>query len=150
MKKRIHSAYKGEIYGISFFTYFADNYTDKKSHPLWLALTQVERATADLLEISLHKLQIPFERHDPLMIDKGIIDAKRWLTLPWNELVDTLTDWVKPYEKKYREWALEAEDHTEVFQLIADHETAIYQCWKAEQNGEPGIGYLSTFIQKYT
>lgn len=54
MKKRIHSAYKGEIYGISFFTYFAD------------------------------------------------------------------------------------------------HETAIYQCWKAEQNGEPGIGYLSTFIQKYT
>ncbi|QUM86099.1 hypothetical protein [Moritella sp. 28] len=150
MEKRIHSAYRGEIYGISFFTHFANNYTNKSLIALWHSLIQVERLTADLLEISLNKNNIEYDRNDSLMNAKGIKDASAWINLPWSELVDTLINWVEPYERQYRLWVIETTQEFETFQLIADHETAIFQCWKSEQIGESGIPKLQAFIAKYT
>lgn len=150
MKTRIHTAYQGEIYGIAFFTYFVNNYTDKSFIPLWHSLIQVEILTANRLEISLHKNNMEYDRDDSAMIAKGIKDASAWVNKPWLELIDTLVNWVEPYERLYRSWVVEATQEVETFQFIAAHETAIYQCWKSEQKGESGIPSLQAFIAKYT
>ena len=150
MKERIHTAYKGEIYGISFFSYFANNYTDKSYSQLWEALIHVETLTAKLLEPYLDKHSIEYDKHDTNMQRKGIKDAEIWVVLPWDKLVQTLTNWVEPYEYKYRLWAEEAKEEINAFHLIADHETAICQCWKAEMTGESGVPVLLKFIKQYS
>ncbi len=159
MEKRIHSAYQGEVYGISFFTYFADHYSDPNTNvatesareALWEALILVEALTADLLEETLKARGVDFDRNDEEMQQKGTEDARAWVALPWNELVKTLIHWVAPWELKYREWLEDAPaDYHAAFLLIAEHETAIYQCWKAEQRGETGVDILNDFIRKYT
>ncbi|MFL7013299.1 hypothetical protein [Enterovibrio norvegicus] len=159
METRIHSAYKGEVYGISFFTYFADHYSDSSANvatenareALWEALVLVEALTADLLEETLKARGVSFDRNDEEMRRKGEEDAHAWVVLPWSELVKTLIHWVAPWELKYREWLDDAPaDCHAVFLLIAEHETAIYQCWEAEQRGETGVDILNDFIRKYT
>jgi hypothetical protein len=150
VKEHIHTAYKGEIYGISFFSYFANNYTDKSHYQLWEALIDVEVLTAKLLEPYLDKNSIEFDKHDTDMQLKGIKDAKFWVDLPWNQLVQTLTNWVEPYEEKYRLWAEDAKEDIHAFTLIAGHETAIFQCWKAEINGTSGVPVLLRFIKQYS
>lgn len=150
MIERIHTAYKGEVYGISFFSYFAKYYSDSTFIPLWKSLIQVEILTADLIQMSLNRHAISYNRDDSLMIEKGLNDAKKWIDLPWQELVETLAQWVEPYEEKYRGWASQATQDIEVFELISAHETAIYECWKAERNGQSGIPHLLAFIKAYT
>ncbi|MGF1876320.1 hypothetical protein L4D77_13435 [Photobacterium frigidiphilum] len=150
MKERIHAAYKGEIYGVSFFSCFAKNYADKSHSQLWEALIHVEVLTAKLLESYLDKHAIEYDKHDTNMQQKGIKDAEIWVSLPWDQLVQTLTNWVEPYEYKYRLWAEEAKEDTQAFNLIADHETAIFQCWKAEMIGKSGVPVLLRFIKQYS
>ncbi|PMN92358.1 hypothetical protein [Enterovibrio norvegicus] len=159
METRIHSAYQGEVYGISFFTYFADHYsyasanvaTENAREALWEALVLVEALTADLLEETLKARGVSFDRNDQEMQQKGVEDAHAWVALPWNVLVDNLVHWVAPWELKYREWLDDApSDFRSTFLLIAEQETAIYQCWEAEQRGESGVDILNDFIRKYT
>ncbi|EVT82015.1 hypothetical protein D046_9243, partial [Vibrio parahaemolyticus V-223/04] len=71
------------------------------------------------------------------MMEKGLSDAEKWIDLPWSKLVATLLNWVEPYEVTYREWqtlAIEKNSNAVNFQtafdLVAEHETAIYQCWQ--------------------
>lgn len=150
MIERIRKAYDGEIYGISFFSYFASNYQlAPSSKTLWKALIQVETLTADLLENTLNKHQVQYDRNNLVMINKGSKDAQEWVHLPWGELIETLLSWVEPYEKKYRYWEDEARNETETFQLIAAHETTIYECWQAEEIGMSGVPILLEFIKKY-
>ncbi|MEZ9524705.1 hypothetical protein [Enterovibrio norvegicus] len=159
METRIHSAYQGEVYGISFFTYFADHYSDASANvatenareALWEALVLVEALTADLLEETLKARGVSFDRNDQEMQQKGVEDAHAWVALPWNVLVDNLVHWVAPWELKYREWLDDApSDFRSTFLLIAEQETAIYRCWEAEQRGESGVDILNDFIRKYT
>ncbi|PKF48863.1 hypothetical protein [Enterovibrio nigricans] len=150
MNAQLLTAYRGEIYGIAFFSYFAKNYADKTRLTLWETLIQVETVTANLLEPHLRTSFIPFKKDDVEMQAKGIVDAEKWISLPWDELTEILTDWVEPYEVKYREWYAEAEKNQEAFALIADHETAIFECWKAFKNGEDGEKFLRNFIQQYS
>ncbi len=150
MKDRIHAAYKGEIYGISFFSYFANHYSDKSHSQLWETLIHIETLTAKGLEPSLDKHSIEYDRHDKKIQLKGREDAAAWLELPWPQLVQTLANWVEPYESKYREWAKEAREEINAFHLVADHETAIYECWKAEILGQSGVPVLLQFIKQYT
>ncbi|WP_394134424.1 hypothetical protein [Aliivibrio fischeri] len=149
MIDRIYNAYQGEVYGIAFFTYFSERYSILNKNELWNTLINVEILTAQLLEPTLTKHKVPFDIKDQAMLIKGTSDAKKWIHLEWNELVNTLTHWVEPYEVKYREWAAEATKEMEAFQLIADHETAIYECWKAELNQQSGLPILLSFIEKY-
>ncbi|MGF1886755.1 hypothetical protein L4D13_11515 [Photobacterium profundum] len=150
MEDRIHTAYKGEIYGISFFSFFAKNYADKSHSQLWETLIHVEVLTAKLLEPYLDKHSIEYDKHNTDMQLKGIKDAEFWVDLPWDQLVQTLTNWVEPYEEKYRVWAEEAKENIQAFSLIADHETAIFQCWKAEMIGKSGVPILLRFIKRYS
>ncbi|ABZ77463.1 conserved hypothetical protein [Shewanella halifaxensis HAW-EB4] len=150
MIERISKAYDGEIYGISFFSYFDKNYQlTASSKTLWETLIQVETLTADLIEPTLNSHQVQYDSNNALMINKGSKDAQKWCHLPWAELVETLVNWVEPYEKKYRCWADEARIETDTFRLIADHETAIYECFKAEKVGISGETILLEFIRKY-
>ena len=150
MKNRIYDAYRGEIYGISFFSYFAKNYAEKSHLQLWETLIQIETLTADLLEASLDRLLVKYDRYDSDMQQKGEEDAAAWLDLPWPALVQTLIDWVKPYETKYRLWAEESTEERDTFLVIAAHETAIYQCWQTEIHGQSGIPSLLKFIKQYS
>lgn len=149
MTQRILSAYKGEVYGIAFFTHFVNHYQHASPSLFWQHLVDVEIRTADLLEIELEKHHISHNRHDADMINKGIADAAKWIELPYNALIATLTSWVEPYESKYRLWSQEASDD-EALVLIAAHETAIYHCLKAEQNGISGLPILKQFLKDYS
>lgn len=149
MIDRIYNAYQGEVYGIVFFTYFSEHYSMLSKNELWNTLINVEVLTAQPLEQTLTRHSVQFDIKDQAMLVKGASDAKKWIHLEWNALVNTLTHWVEPYEVKYREWAAEATEEMEAFQLIADHETAIYECWKAELNQQSGLPILLSFIEKY-
>lgn len=150
INKRIHDAYRGEQYGIVFFSHFLSLYKNEQKSALWETLIKVEVLTAKLLEQHLIKNQFTFKSHDPEMERKGHNEAEQWLTLSWDRLTITLTSWVEPYEKKYRAWVDEAPAHKDVFQLIADHETAIYRCWQHEQEGKSGLPALKHFLQQYS
>ena len=149
MSVRIQQAYQGEIYGIAFFSYFAAHYPNSQYQPLWHRLIEVEQLTADLLAAHLRHHELGYADNDRDMQAKGVADAHAWITLPWPELVTTLVDWVAPYEHKYRLWLTEADNDMAAYQLIAEHETAIYQCWQSQLQGLPGITYLSAFLTKY-
>lgn len=149
MNERIHKAYQGELYGIAFFSHFAANYRLKECSQLWHCLIQVETLTANLLEKSLDRLQVPYLRNDLLMQSKGIADADVWINLPWFQLIETLVNWVQPYEEQYRFWVSESSTEFDTFQLITAHETAIYDCCRLEQTGQSGIPTLLKFIEQY-
>lgn len=149
MLERIRVAYDGEIYGIAFFNYFAVQYGDKKRLALWQCLIEVEQLTADLLQEGLIQHGVVFELDTIEMQQKGKKDAAKWIDLAWPDLIETLLPWIEPYEVKYREWAQAAQSEQNLFSLIADHETAIYQCWQLEQKGQSGIVILQAFIQQY-
>ncbi|WP_076411918.1 hypothetical protein [Shewanella sp. UCD-KL12] len=150
--QQVMTAYLGEVYGISFFQYFEQYYSDKSAQYLWQSLIDVESRTADKLEIFLSKKQIPFNREDKQQMLKGESDAKRWLTLEKEELLATLSAWVKPYEIRYRQWLSDAQaqqldqDELTAFKLIAAHETAIYLCLNNETSGQSGLHYLTQFL----
>lgn len=150
MKEHIHAAYNGEIYGVAFFSYFADNYADRSHFKLWKALIDVEKLTAKCLEPYLESHSIEYDRNDQCMQLKGKEDAAIWINLAWPELVKTLLNWVEPYEIKYREWAEQASTDNQEFQLIAAHETAIYECWKSEMSGQDGLPILLKFLNDYS
>ena len=154
VSQQIVAAYDGEIYGIAFFDYFTSNYADASRLSLWNALIEVEVVTAQRLQAGLMACGVEFEIERLEMQQKGKKDAAKWIDLAWPDLTDTLLPWIAPYEVKYREWAEQARQdslpHTQaLFDLIADHETAIYQCWQQEQNGRSGMAVLQVFVQQY-
>ncbi|OAN17963.1 hypothetical protein A3K86_03325 [Photobacterium jeanii] len=153
MNQHINTAYQGELYGIAFFEYFANHYTQKSNAKLWQTLIDVEVRTARLIEQYYLAEGIEFQSQNLAMIEKGEHDAKRWIDLPWDDLVTTLEQWVAPYEKQYREWAQSSEELSSqqqaVFDLIAAHETAIYLCWQAECRSQPGQNHLEDFLSEY-
>lgn len=149
MNNRIHDAYRGEIYGIAFFSYFANHYSNHADPQLWEALINVEKLTAKLLKQYLNKHSIEYNKQDKSMQLKGEKDAINWIELPWPQLIKTLINWVEPYENKYQEWAKSENKKIRILNLLAEHETAIYKCWKAEMLGESGIPTLLKFINKY-
>ncbi len=153
--KKIITAYLGEVYGISFFQYLSHHHTDEKTRDLWQKLIEVESLTADKLELYLTSKKTPFNREDKQQGLKGENDAKRWVTLPKEALLSTLSSWVAPYEVKYRQWVNDAKS-TQVapielaaLELIAAHETAIYLCLNAEVIEQSGITYLEHFLEKH-
>lgn len=149
MEQDIHTAYRGEIYGIAFFTYFANHYQNKSLASLWVPLIEVEHITAARLEHELTTLGIPYLANDVFMQNKGVEDASLWIQLPPAQLIDILLSWIEPYEHKYRLW-FEEQQGNRTLEFIAEHETAIYQCWKAQKNNQSGIEFLHAFINKYT
>ncbi|MEZ8741236.1 hypothetical protein L4D00_15130 [Photobacterium swingsii] len=153
MNHKILTAYQGELYGIAFFEYFAKHYTEQNKAALWETLIAVEIRTAKLIEAYFDRMQQPYNHHDTAMVNKGETDAQKWISLPWSELVTTLEAWVKPYERQYRDWYNQTEMHTAlelpIFELIAAHETAIYDCWQNESQHQSGIEPLQHFLNRY-
>ncbi|WP_144213983.1 hypothetical protein [Shewanella donghaensis] len=158
MNNLIHQAYEGEVYGIAFFSYFENVDDNNEQIKLWSALVAVETLTAELLLKHLLKLTRRYEFKTAEMTEKGDKEAKKWSHLPWPELMLTLSQWVEPYEIKYRDWLLQCQQqHNQenkqlepIFKLIAEHETAIYQCFKAELNQQDGRAPLTSFLDKYS
>ena len=150
MNDHILKAYKGEIYGIAFFEHFSHHYSDKNHEQLWNALVEVEKLTAKLLLKYLRqsKEQIQYDSNE--IKQNGIRDAEKWINLPWLELISTLIVWVKPYEEKYISWATKANNGLAIFNIIADHETAILLSLKNEEHGVSGISYLTSYIELYS
>ncbi|MGL5336292.1 MAG: hypothetical protein ACRC9R_09155 [Enterovibrio sp.] len=150
MKNKIYSAYEGEIYGISFFSYFVENYHDLGHLDLFTKLVEVETMTAQLLKdwLLANGTQCSEMQMQMQMQSKGIKDAKEWIDLEWPSLLKTLVAWVEPYELTYRAWFGGAAEHIDVFKIIADHETAIYLSLCAELRGESGLMFLDHFIEQ--
>lgn len=148
MKAHLCTAYAGEIYGISFFSYFAKHYADKHHSQLWQALIQIEVITGKVLATQLDKEFIILTMQSDELQKKGQEDAKKWINLTWLELVKTLQRWVEPYALKYQQWSENTTVNKPTFALLSYHETAIYQCWQAESQGKPGLPILLDFITK--
>ena len=147
---QLHNAYLGELYGISFFTTFIEQYSDPRHNNKWQALLEVEIITAKELKLALIPLGITCPDYDQKMAQQGIEDANKWIHLPWTALIDTMVVWVAPYQQRYQQQADNAQQYHELFNLIADHENAIYDYLLAEQrNEENSLDVLTAFIKKY-
>ncbi|MGF1700430.1 hypothetical protein L4D09_08975 [Photobacterium makurazakiensis] len=145
--EQLYSAYLGERYGIAFFSAFAQKYSDDNHINKWQLLIQVEEITAKKLKDGLIQRGFNNFGDEQAMQDKGIRDAEQWVHLEWNTLLKTLIPWVKPYAIKYREQALAATEHQELYQLVQQHEDAIYDFLLSEkQKVDTGIAILEDFI----
>ncbi|MBC7005687.1 hypothetical protein BIZ37_24315 [Photobacterium sp. BZF1] len=145
------SAYFGELYGIAFFTTFANKYSDDNHIHKWQLLIKVEQITAIKLKAGLNAINIACPDHDSEMEIKGQRDAENWLNLEWNSLVDTLANWVEPYTLRYRQQAANATNHHGLYQLVAEHEDVIWAFLHAEQNDVgSGVTILEAFIDKHS
>ncbi|WP_028117027.1 hypothetical protein [Ferrimonas senticii] len=147
----IADAYWGELYGIAFFNHYLNHYPQSTLRPLWQQLLAVEQLTAarlqPLLPVATGEAERVLQQQQ-----KGIRDAERWLRQPWPQLLQTLLTWVEPYEQRYRQQlalAVDSPEQRQALQLIADHETAIYQCLQRYQAGECGLAVLQAFLDKY-
>ncbi|WP_153913120.1 hypothetical protein [Shewanella sp. TC10] len=149
MNQRIHQAYLGELYGIAFFTLLMNVEEDKPRQSLWRKLVEVETLTGEHLLSHLLKQSERFSYPVEQMTQKGNHDAQKWMKLEWHELLQTLVKWVEPYEVEYRQWANDCTENQVIFDLIADHETAIYQCLQAELAQKNGQALLDQFLTKY-
>ncbi|MBV7299135.1 hypothetical protein [Enterovibrio paralichthyis] len=146
----IKSAYNGELYGIAFFAHFAANYQNSSRAEVWNTLGEVEMLTARLLKSELERLGESVPETDAIMTAKGIADAEKWLHLPWPELIDTLVDWVAPYQALYQKNTDTAPGHLPLYRLVSDHENAIYAFLLAEQVGKTdSIEVLKGFLHQY-
>ncbi|MGF1725720.1 hypothetical protein [Photobacterium nomapromontoriensis] len=144
---QLYSAYLGELYGIAFFTAFAKKYSDDTHIKKWQLLIQIEQITAQKLQSGLDAVGLSCPENDLAMQNKGEQDAEKWLDLPWNDLINTLLPWVAPYAQKYQEQAATATEHHELFNLVQQHEDAIYAFLQAEQQSTgSGVSILETFI----
>ncbi|AJR06679.1 hypothetical protein C9J03_03575 [Photobacterium gaetbulicola] len=59
----LYSAYLGELYGIAFFTAFANKYSDDSHIHKWQLLINVEQITATKLKTELTSISIPYPGH---------------------------------------------------------------------------------------
>lgn len=149
MIAQLNTAYLGELYGIIFFKTFAEHYTDKRHLEKWQTLIDVEKLTAKKLKQGLAALDHDCVNHDNAMEAKGLHDAQKWLSLPWLALIDTMVDWVAPYQQRYQAQADNATEHQALFTLVADHENAIYDYLLAEQRQEAdSLKILKRFLHK--
>lgn len=147
---KLYSAYLGELYGISFFSTFIEKYSDNRHNNKWLTLLKIEEITARELKIGLTHLGKICPEYDEEMHQKGIKDANKWLALPWPTLVDTMVNWVAPYQQAYQQQADSAQQYQDLFDLVADHENAIYDYLLAEQAQDPhSMRILTDFINRY-
>ncbi|PSU72560.1 hypothetical protein C9J22_00970 [Photobacterium phosphoreum] len=149
----LYNAYLGELYGISFFTTFVEQYSDHSHNNKLQALLEIEIITTKKLKAALLPLVIESPDYDMDMdmdmTQKGISDANKWLHLPWPTLIDTMVTWVAPYQQRYQQQADNAQQHHALFTLVADHENTIYDFLLAEQAGSPeSIHILMQFINK--
>ncbi|ELR66520.1 hypothetical protein C942_04218 [Photobacterium marinum] len=148
--EQLYSAYLGELYGIAFFTAFAEKYSNNSHANKWQKLIQIEQITAQRLKSGLEPLGKTCPDLHPEMELKGLCDAEKWLHLEWSELVDTMAPWVEPYALKYREQAQQASEHEALFTLVQEHEDAIWAFLKAEQKGDNNsTAILDHFINRY-
>ena len=146
----LYSAYLGELYGIAFFTTFANKYSDDSHIHKWQRLIKVEQITATKLKTGLKAIGIDCPDHVAEMETKGLQDAEQWLALDWETLVDTLEEWVEPYAQRYRQQAASATQHHDLYQLVAQHEDAIWAFLHAEQNDVgSGAAILDAFITQH-
>ena len=150
LTEQLFSAYLGELYGIAFFTAFAEKYSDDKHINNWQKLILVEQVTARHLKTGLEKLGISCPDSHSAMEGKGRHDAEKWLSLEWSALVDTMATWVEPYALKYRHQAQQARQHSELFQLVQEHEDAILAFLQGEQSGKTNSqAALDSFLSRY-
>jgi len=148
--EQLYTAYLGELYGIAFFTAFAEQYSDDSHINKWQKLILVEQITAQRLKTGLEPLGKVCPDVHPEMEEKGCRDADKWLALDWTSLINTMTPWVKTYALKYRQQANQAIEHKALFQLIQEHEDAIFAFLQAEQQQDANsLAPLETFIHRY-
>ncbi|MCW8329032.1 hypothetical protein MD588_09450 [Photobacterium sp. SDRW27] len=148
--EQLYSAYLGELYGIAFFTAFAEKYSDDNHINKWQTLIQIEQITARHLKKGLERLGKVCPDVHMEMIEKGRRDAEHWLALDWETLINTMTPWVETYALKYRQQAIQATEHQALFQLVQEHEDAILAFLQAEQRqGIDSLAPLETFIGRY-
>ncbi|MGF1735569.1 hypothetical protein [Photobacterium satsumensis] len=146
----LYSAYLGELYGIAFFTAFANKYSDDNHIHKWQRLIKVEQITAAKLKTGLKAIGLTCPNHVAEMEVKGLRDAEQWLALDWETLVDTLAEWVEPYALRYRQQAADATEYRDLYLLVAEHEDAIWAFLHAEQKeAGSGVAILDAFIAQH-
>ena len=135
--EQLQQAYLGEIYGIAFFDYFICHYSaNEKQLSIFKKLHYIEIITKAAIETELVEfLNIDLSLTIEMKL-KGILDAKKWITKPWSSLIDTMVDWVKPYQTQYHQQRLSAEHNKTLFGYVDAHETAIFNFLLSEQKQE--------------
>lgn len=151
---QLAGAFRGEVYGIAFFTHLLEHYSgytdEERQRHILTMLLQVEQVTAAIMAAHLPTLDVRCDMADPQMQYQGQQDADKWLSLSWPRLIDTMVDWVTPYQRQYREQNENAGGFWPLFYLVDKHETAIYEFLQAEQIGDENAPeILRRFLDAY-
>lgn len=152
MVQFLHEAYRGELFGIEFFKAFAENAEDKRERQKWQWLVELEVYTATLLKKWLEEeAGLSCAWKDPEMEAKGREIAQPWLSLEWQELMETLDPWIEGYAIKYREMAEgAAPGHYRISDMAAAHEEAILSFVQAERAGKAdSMKAVNDFMENY-
>lgn len=148
----LKQALLGEIYGIGFFNYFIEHYSaTAKQLAVFQQLLTIEQIMLAKLQLCVQLPRRCLVDNEHTVTQKSIAQAELWIDLPWQKLISTMSLWIKPYQQAYHQQALVAKNYQQVFCMLDEHETAIYQYLIAEEQHNPcASNYLDDFIQRYS
>ena len=151
VKEFLYEAYRGELFGIAFFSAFAETAEGSEAHEKWLALIELEHHTAALLKRWLERNGQVCAAKDPEMEAHGRETALPWLALDWNSLMATMAPWIEGYAIKYRDRADGAPPELYwICDMVAAHEEAILSFVLAEQSGKgDSLKAVQAFMTNY-
>lgn len=148
-RKKVEAAYQGEVYGEAMYAAIAKSMTDPDKAHKWLVLTRLEtRTKADMLAV-VRRLggntrELPGSR------ERGLKAARRYMGLPWMELMELFSRELDPVIEEYAELERDcpAEDAAALARLTR-HEVVAKQFCQLEMQGlgerslEPILEFLA-------
>lgn len=151
MRDFLHEAFRGEQFGIAFFSAFAEQAKNEEELEKWLVLIELERHTAQLLKTWLDENGQVCDEYDAEMQVRGRDKASSWLDLEWHTLMDNMAPWIEDYAISYRERATSAlPEMFQICDMLAAHEEAIFSFVQAEKLGEDdSLKAVRVFMKEY-
>ena len=89
--ERIEAAFRGEVYGEALYLAIAAAQADAGHAWKWLVLAQQEVETREALRalLAAHGVEARERERDR---ERGVVEARRYAAMPWNELMRRFSD----------------------------------------------------------
>ncbi len=99
-RKHVEAAYQGEIYGEAMYGAIAESMTDPDQAKKWAVLTRLEtRTKAEMLTV-VRRLGGDTREHAASR-ERGLKEARRYIGLPWLELMELFSRELDPVIAEY-------------------------------------------------
>ena len=146
----VYEAWKGEVFGESFFTELAELDKKRAMKPKWRTLAELERVTGGALLPLVHRYGLPL-RPPEESITQGEQEARRFSTLPHEEFMAYLEPYLEEAVANYQRLRDDApsEDAT-AMRFLVEHEEALLRFVQIERGatGEDSLQEVKDVIAR--